>query len=89
MTPAELERWQTAQIAAAIERGVNPLDAARAMVEFMASVPYGADPATHIRPALALEQNITDDAVLADVRSAWYSEVDPRVARLLDAKTVD
>lgn len=86
MTITNLERWRTAQIAAAVERGIHPLDAARAMDEFINSLPAGADPATYVRPARELEQVLPTEAIIADARAAWYADVEPRVARLLDAK---
>lgn len=86
MTPEELERWRTQQINAAIERGVNPLDAAKAMDAYLATLPPGADPATYVAPARTLEQVLPTHAIVDDARGAWYGDVEPRVARLLDAK---
>jgi len=88
MTPEELERWKTKQIAAAIACGVHPLDATRAMDEFLASVPPGTDPKTYIRPARELEQPITQE-LIDDAKAAWYGSVEPRMARLLDAKEAE
>lgn len=84
----ELERWKTAQIQAAIARGVNPLDAANAMRDFLASVPAGIDPRGYVRPASSLEQDLTSRAVGNDLRAAWYGDEDvpARFKRLLDAK---
>jgi len=86
MTPAELERWKTKQIHAAILRGINPIDAAKAMADFLASVPPGVSPIGYVRPAYALEQDLSSKAVRDDANAAWYERVEPRVARLLDAR---
>lgn len=85
MLPAKLERWKSQQIAAAIERGINPLDAANAMRDFLATLPPGADPTTYVAPAYALEQMLASEPVIADARGAWYGSVDAKEARLLDA----
>lgn len=79
------EKWANRQIAAAIDLGVNPLDAAKAVNEFLVMLPQGADPDTYIVPARALEQELADERVLDDLRSWWYGGVEPRYARLLDA----
>ena len=89
MPTSDLEKWKNRQIQAAIERGVYPIDAARAMDDFIAALPQGADPATYILPGYALEQNLTSDAIIQDARNAWYGDVDPRYARLLDAGLED
>lgn len=89
VTPDELERWQTKQIQAAIAFGINPIDAAKAVDEFLANVPSGADPRTYVRPAYQLEQDISSQAVEDDARAAWFGDTDPRYARLLDAKEVE
>lgn len=83
---ANLERWKSRQIQAAIERGIHPLDAARSLEEFLATLPVGADPETYVRPARELEQVLPTGAVLADARAAWFSDVDARYARILDAR---
>lgn len=83
--PTDLERWKTKQIAAAVSLGVNPLDAAKAVNEFLAMLPTGADPDTYIVPARALEQELASERVLDDLRADWYGKVDGRYARLLDA----
>jgi hypothetical protein len=85
---ANLERWKSAQIQAAIERGVNKIDAARALDEFMQSVPWGADPETYVRPAKELDQPVSQE-IIADARAAWFADVDDRYDRLLDAKEID
>lgn len=84
---SNLERWKSQQIQAAIERGVNPIDAVKAMDAFIASLPPNAvgEAATYIVPAYALEQTLASEAMIADARGAWYGDVEPRVARLLDA----
>lgn len=89
MTPAELERWKTAQIAHVVALGINPIDATKAMDGFLALLPPGADPRTFIARALFLEQDVTSQAVEDDARAAWYGDVDSRVARLLDAKEAE
>lgn len=85
--PTNLERWKSAQIDAAIERGVNPIDAVKGMDAFIAALPVGVvgEAATYIVPAYALEQTLASEAVITDARGAWYGTVEPRVARLLDA----
>lgn len=88
MTPAELEKWASKQIAAAVAIGVNPLDAANSTRAFLALLPAGTDPDTYVPPAYALQQDVTSPAVLADARADWYSKVEPRYARLLDAKAI-
>jgi hypothetical protein len=88
MTPDELARWQTRQIAAAIAIGIHPLDAQKAMDEVMATLPPGADPRTYMRSARELEQDVSSAVILADARAAWFAEADPRYARILDAKEV-
>lgn len=86
--PTDLERWKTRQIEAAISRGVNAIDATRALEEFIASVPPGADPATYVRSAYTLEENLSSESVIGDTRAAWYGDesVSPQFKRLLDAK---
>lgn len=86
---SKLERWKTKQIQAAISRGVNPIDATRAMADFLASVPPGVSPIGYIRPAESLNQDLTGKAVADDLRAAWYGDenVPPRFKRLLDAKS--
>lgn len=87
-TDAEMERWKTKQIQAAIDRGVNPLDAISGMKDFIASVPLGVDPRGYVRPASSLEQDLTSKAIADDLRSAWYGneDVPPRFKRLLDSR---
>lgn len=87
-TDAEIERWKTKQINAAIARGVNPIDAIGAMKDFLASVPPGVSPIGYIRSASSLEQDLTSKAVADDLRGAWHGDenVPPRFKRLLDAK---
>lgn len=85
----DMEKWANRQITAATERGVHPLDAARAMREFLATVPADADPSTYIRPAFTLDETLASESVVEDSRAAWYSEVDARYARLLDAQGED
>lgn len=85
MTPAELERWKSKQIDAAIAIGVNPLDAIASVNRFVAAVPPGADPRTYIRPAYELDQNLSAPDILADAKAAWVGDVDAKDARMLDA----
>jgi hypothetical protein len=87
MTPDELARWQTKQIAAAVTRGVNPVDAAAAVKRFMARLPAGADPNTFVAPAMTLNQDLTSSEISADLRASWYGDsgVSRRFKRLLDA----
>lgn len=87
MTPGELEKWKSAQIAAAVALGINPLDAASAMRSFLAMLPQGADPATYIVPSERLEQDIMSDAIVQDSRSEWYGaeRIPSTYKRLLDA----
>lgn len=82
---SDLEKWRTQQINAAIERGINPIDAANAMRAFLIALPPGADPSTFVVSALTLEQALSSEPVLSDARGAWYATVEPRLARLLDA----
>lgn len=79
----DLERWADKQVKAAIARGVNPLDAGAAVKAFLRLLPAGADPDTYVVPPRFLEQDLP--LLVDDARSAWYEEVDPRFARLLDA----
>lgn len=79
------EKWASRQIAAAIDAGVNPIDATRAVKEFLALLPPGADPDTYIVPARALEQPLPSERVLDDLRSSWIERVDARWALLLDS----
>lgn len=85
--PTNLERWKSAQIAAAIERGINAIDAVKAMDAYIAVLPPNAvgEAATYIVPAYALEQTLATEAVITDARGAFYGDVESRVARLLDA----
>ena len=83
------EKWANRQIAAAVERGVHPLDAARAMREFLATLPADADPNTYVRPVFTLDENLASESAIEDSRTAWYGEVDARYARLLDAGESD
>lgn len=82
----DLEKWKSRQIAAAIERGVNPLDSARALDDFLANVPPTAEPESYVLPPVALGQNLVSSTAIHDARGAWYADVEPRMARLLDAK---
>lgn len=81
----DLEKWRSKQIAAAIERGVNKLDAIRAMNDFLRLLPTGADPQTYIVPEHRLEQDLSSEAVRLDADSHWMSTVDSRYTMLLDA----
>lgn len=85
MTPAELERWQSRQIDAIVARGINPLDAAAAVKRFLAKLPPGADPDSYV-PQDYANVDVSSKEVIDDARANWYGKVDPRVARLLDAK---
>lgn len=91
MPIADMEKWKSKQIQAAIERGVHPLDAAQAMENFLASLPVGADPATYVRPDWSLDEDISSEAIEADARAAWYGSdtVPPSFKRLLDATSID
>lgn len=84
---ADYSKWANRQIAVAIELGVNPLDATRAVNEFLAMLPPGADPDTYIVPARALEQPLPTEQILADLRADWYGDeaIPARFKRLLDA----
>lgn len=81
--PADLEKWKSKQIQAAISRGVNPIDAVKAMNDFLAHLPPGADPATYIRPADSLEQDLTQ--FTDDANEAWMSNAPQQYKRLLGA----
>lgn len=82
----DLDKWATRQIAAAVSRGVHPLDAQKAAREFLALLPAGADPDTYIVPAYQLQQDVSSPQVADDLRAAWYERTEPRYARLLDAR---
>lgn len=84
--PTDRERWASQQIAIAIGLGINPLDAANAMREYLAKLPPGAALGS-VLPASALEQDITTPQVIADARAAWYGneDVPGTYKRLLDA----
>lgn len=86
MTPEELERWKSQQIQAAINCGVNPIDAAKAMDDYLRSLPPGASPKGYIRPAESLNQDLTTKAVRDDANGHWYGKHGATDARLLDAK---
>lgn len=79
----DLEKWADGQVRAAVARGINVLDAAKAVKDFLRLLPPGADPDTYIVPPRYLEQDLP--LMVDDARAAWYEEVDPRYARLLDA----
>ena len=83
--PTDHSKWANRQIAVAVALGVNPLDAARSVNEFLTLLPAGADPDTYIVPARALDQPLASERVLDDLRADWYGKVDGRWARLLDA----
>jgi hypothetical protein len=85
----DLEKWADGQVRAAVARGINPLDATKAVKDFLRLLPPGADPDTYIVPPRQLEQVLADEAVIADARSAWFGEVDSRYARILDATESD
>ena len=86
MTPAELERWQSRQIDAAVARGINPIDAANAVKRFLAKLPEGADPDSYVPADTLSIVDLPSKAVLDDMRADWYGKVEPKYARLLDAK---
>lgn len=79
------EKWASQQVQAAVELGVNVLDAQSAVTAFLAMLPFGAAPDTYIVPAHRLEQDLRSARVIDDARSDWYARTDPRFARLLDA----
>jgi hypothetical protein len=81
----DLDKWRTRQINAAISRGVNPIDATKAVAEFLAALPVGADPDTYVRPAWQLDENIMRREYRDDANAAFYGDVEPRFARILDA----
>lgn len=87
MTPLELERWQTKQVTALTDSGVNPLDAYNQVTRFLAKLPVGADPNTYVPRDMPYE-DLMRDAVLNDLRSWWYGneDVPARFKRLLDAR---
>lgn len=88
MTPAELERWASRQIAALIDAGVNAIDAHNQVTRFLAKLPVGADPATFVPHDTPNSEDLTSRAVQDDLRAWWYSEdsVEARFKRILDAK---
>jgi hypothetical protein len=88
MTPTELDKWASKQIDAAVARGVNPIDAAAAVKRFLAKLPPGADP-DHYVPHDGGEADVTRKEAIDDARADWYGKVEPRVARLLDARSVE
>lgn len=87
--PTDHSKWATKQINAAIAIGVNPIDAARAAKWVLDHLPPGADPDTYIFSADEMMEDLTSEAILADARADWFSKVDPRDARLLDATGVE
>lgn len=84
MTQDELTKWANAEIAALIAAGVAPLDAENTLKRVLAKLPDGVDPRTWIPPVQGGNVEITS-ADIEDARAAWYSEVEPKFARLLDA----
>lgn len=88
---SNLERWKSAQIAAAIERGTNPIDAQMSLKWFLEHLPPGANPESYIMPSYALEQTLASEVALSDARAAWYGSSDVPVVfkRLLDAALAD
>lgn len=86
MTPAELERWASRQIDAAIARGSNPIDSANAVKRFLSKLPPGADPDSYVPNDYGAGVDASSKEVLADARADWYGKVDAKNARLLDAK---
>jgi hypothetical protein len=83
----DLEKWADRQVRAAVARGINPLDAEKAVKDFLKLLPPGADPDTYVVPAYQLEQNLA--LQVDDARASWFSDVDPRFARILDAMESD
>lgn len=81
------EKWQTQQIAALVELGVNPVDAEASVDFVLRHLPAGADPATYILPDTALIDELTTREVVADARVAFYTDEDvpARYKRILDA----
>jgi hypothetical protein len=69
-------KWANKQVQAAIELGINPLDAANAVRAFLDLLPPGADPATYTLPAQAMEQDITAPELLQDATAAWVGRED-------------
>lgn len=67
-------KWANRQVAAAIALGVNPLDAANAASAFLALLPADADPDTYIVPAYALEQDVSDPALVQDAVNAFAGD---------------
>jgi hypothetical protein len=88
MTPAELERWKSRQIAALVACGINPIDAHNQVTRFLAKVPPGADPNTYVPRDVPGGEELTGKTAMSDLRAAWYGDEDvpARFKRLLDAK---
>ena len=84
------EKWASRQIAAAIELGINALDAAEAMRAYIAALPPDADPATYVLPAFQLTQEISAKEFVDDARVEWYGDeaIPAMFKRLLDAGEV-
>jgi hypothetical protein len=89
VTIDELERWKTEQIGAAVARGINPIDAAKSMADFLFSVPSNTDPIGYVRPVVTLIQDVSSQALRDDANGDWYARVASRFARLLDAREIE
>lgn len=74
--PVDHRKWLDKQIRAAVDIGINPLDATRAAQTLLALLPVGADPDTYILPAQALEQDISDPALAQDALVAFVASED-------------
>lgn len=83
---ADRDKWASQQIAKAVELGVNPIDAANAMRDYLAKLPPGAELGSLLTVDM-LEQDITSEAIEADARAVWYGseDVPATYKRLLDA----
>lgn len=69
-------KWATKQVNVLVGIGVNILDAQRAVSEFLALLPPGADPDTYIVPARDMEQDISDPKYVDDAAAAWVANDD-------------
>lgn len=67
-------KWLQAQVNAAVAIGINPIDAHNAAKAFLALLPADADPDTYIVPAYALEQDVSDPALVQDAVNAWAGD---------------
>lgn len=85
------EKWAERQIRVMLECGVSLANAQAAIAFALKQIPATADPQTFILDAARLEQNISDEALIADARNAWYAadHIPLTYKRILDARSLN